>query len=180
MTTDFRALCAELVDDLELLISYGSTWKIKDSHDLRDRARAALAAEAEGEELRFDGGYESGSMWTGHPLRPAALAAEPEPPADGEVAELVAWLRQEAQQHADSWPEASAKATRLADVVERLAPQPVPEGPTDEEILEWANSSDSPVPQEFVSPDVCGRKHYSASEQFCWTVRAVLARWGRA
>ena len=111
--------------------------------------------------------------------RARAALAEPEPPADGEVAELVAWLRNEATHHGDSWPEASTKATRLADFVERLAPQPVPEGPTDEEILEWANSSDSPVPQEFVSPDVCGRKHFSASEQFCWTVRAVLARWGR-
>ena len=58
----------------------------------------------------------------------AALASEPKPPADAEVAELVAWLRQEAQQHADSWPEASAKATRLADWVERLAPQPELEG----------------------------------------------------
>lgn len=41
---------------------------------------------AEWEELRLDGGYESGSMWTGHPLRPAA------PPAP-EVGEVGEWLR---------------------------------------------------------------------------------------
>lgn len=87
MTTDFRALCAELADELH---GYTSCNPHPDSDELVIYARTALAAEAEGEELRLDGGYESGSMWTGHPLRPAALAAPvPEGPSDGELLELM-------------------------------------------------------------------------------------------
>ena len=95
---------------------------------------------------------------------PANTINQPEPPADGEVAELVAWLRNEAKQHADSWPEASAKATRLADFLERLA-EPEPVGPTDEEL--WA----------------LGNEDFRAN---CYPTdairyaRAVLARWGRS
>jgi hypothetical protein len=78
--TDYKALCKELTNELH---GYASANPYHDSDELVARARLALAAEAEGEELRSDGGYELGSMWTGHPLRPAALA-EPEPPAEGE------------------------------------------------------------------------------------------------
>jgi hypothetical protein len=42
--TDFRALCAELVDALEDWIAYGDEVDIADAHQLVDRARAALAA----------------------------------------------------------------------------------------------------------------------------------------
>lgn len=88
--TNYKVLCAELHAAF-------NTYAVDMAHhDLLDRARAALAAKAEGEELRLDGGYESGSMWTGHPLRPAALAVEPEPPDAREVEKLreapAAWL----------------------------------------------------------------------------------------
>ena len=59
-----------------------------------------------------------------------ALAAEPVPPADGEVAGLVAWLHGQ-----DGGIDRRATYSRIADLLSRLAPQPVPEGPSDEEIM---------------------------------------------
>jgi hypothetical protein len=41
--TDFRALCAELVDELEDWIAYGDYGDCADAHAVVDRARAALA-----------------------------------------------------------------------------------------------------------------------------------------
>ena len=41
--TDFRALCAELVDELEDWIAFGDEADCADAHALVDRARAALA-----------------------------------------------------------------------------------------------------------------------------------------
>jgi hypothetical protein len=41
--TDFRALCAELVEDLELWVAFGEVEPTEESHALIDRARAALA-----------------------------------------------------------------------------------------------------------------------------------------
>ena len=43
MTIDYRALCKELVDELEDWIAYGDEADIADAHLLVDRARAALA-----------------------------------------------------------------------------------------------------------------------------------------
>jgi len=40
--TDFRALCAELVDELEDWIAYGDDGDCADAHAVVDRARAAL------------------------------------------------------------------------------------------------------------------------------------------
>ena len=59
-----------------------------------------------------------------------------------------------------------------------LAAEPVPEGATDEEILEWANSSDSPVPQEYLDPDMADWQRCLTSDEFCATVRAALEEWG--
>ena len=134
--TNFRALISRMANELDYYRIGKEGYDT--SHPLAAEARAALAAEAEGEELRFDGGYESGSMWTGHPLRPAALAA-PEPPADGEVAELVNHLlKVAAEDESDGCTYDSAFTRRAAELLERLALQPVPEGPSDEELLELA------------------------------------------
>ena len=156
--TNFRALISRMANELDYYRIGKEGYDT--SHPLAAEARAALAAEAEGEELRFDGGYESGSMWTGHPLRPAALAA-PEPPADGEVAELVADLREIGgilcgmEKH--RW---ANKLTCAADLLSRLAePEPVPE---DQELYDyWISTS-----PEFGCADPVGY------------ARAVLARWG--
>lgn len=104
MTTDFRALCAELTDVLDGLFEDSEiSGEIRRSHSLEEyltRARAALADE------------------------PAA----PQPPAEGEVAELVTWLRE----GADDWSRANPLGcqgelfSRAAELLERLSqPQPL-------------------------------------------------------
>jgi hypothetical protein len=51
-TPDFRALCAELVDDLEVV--YDEIEAIEKSHDLIERVHAALAAEPVVREVHFE------------------------------------------------------------------------------------------------------------------------------
>jgi hypothetical protein len=57
----------------------------------------------------------------------AALAAQPAPPADGEVAEMVTWLGN----HADDWEEMGLqnwadKCIRIRDLLAQRYPTPVP------------------------------------------------------
>ena len=115
-TPDYKALCAELIDALDSGFTAG---RIRMS-PLADRARAALAAEPD------------------H-LPDARKMVEP---AAGEVAELVAWMR-------DIASIGYGRLARAADLLERLAPQPVPDGPTDEELLafqdEWFKAPDRTV-----------------------------------
>lgn len=102
--TDFRALCAELLDELQ----YQTDWSIAEK--LKERTSKALAE------------------------------SEPEGPTSGEVAELVAWLR-EASSSAfrDGWPnEESTNLARAAALLEQLIP---PQPPSDEvaEHARWLN-----------------------------------------
>jgi hypothetical protein len=46
--TDFRALCEELVEELEVWIGYGDEADCADAHAVLDRARAALAEQPVG------------------------------------------------------------------------------------------------------------------------------------
>jgi hypothetical protein len=115
-------------------------------------------------------------------LEERAALVEPQPPADGEVAELVACLHRLAR--ADWLSDETADIlTRAADLLERLAPQPKPElvWPTDEDLVELAcaevyNSRNWEEP-ECTTDDPYP---YEASS-FAWLnfARAVLARWGR-
>lgn len=98
-------------------------------------------------------------------------------PDDGEVAELVAWLRRHADIQEAAGTHWAQQFTRAADLLERLAPQPVPEEPTNQEIEEWAAASS--VPGESLDPDSGRWERCLSSEEFCATVRAVLARWGQ-
>ena len=124
----------------------------------------------------------------------AALAAEPEPPADGEVAEFVAQLKRYAKE-GTPFRLVPSMVARAADLLERLVPQPVPEGPidgpavqsrepasvmeepSDEEIESWAAASS--VPGEFLYPDSGRWERCLSSEEFCATVRAALAFWSQ-
>ena len=156
MTTDYRALCAELLILAEESISYRA--QVSEAVKMIDRARAALA--------------------------------EPEPSADGDVAELpprpplmkppahpalerygVTWdgspdkplLTRRADGYWTPWHVA-------ADLLERLAPQPVPEGPADDDIealhqAVFASRLQGPPPNTSFEVDL---------------VRAALARWGHA
>jgi hypothetical protein len=113
-------------------------------------------------ELRLEAGN--------HSLRSAviearAALAEPEPPANGEIAELVEELGLMASHAAAACQFGDAKyLTDAADLLFRLAPQPVPEGPTDDELYEIWNLEGN-----------------EADFQDCRRfARAVLARWGHA
>ena len=96
MTTDWKALCAELLAWAEKTSSH---YYIQ--ADVLLRARAALA-----EQPAVPDGRE-----------PASFTGRFTFPADGEVAELVAWLR----------GTRAARLTRAADLLQRqAAPVPVP------------------------------------------------------
>lgn len=162
MTTDYRALCAELVAALDPKVvgldGYGPIAA------LLPRARAALAEP-----------------------EPDHFVDVPEmvEPNDGEVATLVGCLHDLAR--ADWLSDETADIlTRAADLLERLAPQPQPEGPSDAELLEL-------MPQQFrddlatvsrlaahgTSPDVTpGIFRVSLNTGALDYARAVLARWG--
>ena len=148
--TDFRALCAELTDDLEewvkgYLISDHPNECTAESPERIARARAALA--------------------------------EPEPPDAGEVAELVNHLlKVAAEDESDGCTYDSAFTRRAAELLERLAPQPEPEVPTNQEIEEWAAASS--VPGEFLDPDSGRWERCFTSVKFCATIRSALEEWG--
>ena len=146
--TDFRALCAELTDDLEewvkgYLISDHPNECTAESPERIARARAALA--------------------------------EPEPPDAGEVAEFVAQLRRYAEEGTPIRLVPFVVA-RAADLLSRLAPQPEPEVPTNQEIEEWAAASS--VPGEFLDPDSGRWERCFTSVKFCATIRSALEEWG--
>ena len=87
--TDFRALCAELLDWAEVTAAHCIQLS-----DVLLRARAALADEP----------------------------PEPAPPADGEVAELVEWLKENAEderQMSGGDNPASLKLDRAAELLQR-------------------------------------------------------------
>ena len=79
------------------------------------------------------------------------------------------------------WPSKLKEAFR-ADIARARAlldqPQPVAEGPTDEEIEEWADAC-SEAPLEEMDPDVHGWRRCFTAKEFSETIRAALARWGR-
>jgi len=160
--TDYRALCARMADELDhyrqLLMD-----DRRATHALATEARWFLAQPEPqglpprvGHILRLaeiirevDGNHDKGAA----ALAEAILShpdsrwqhAQPEPPADGEVAELVAWLRT----HADYALQKAATAAfkrfhHAADLLERLA-QPEPQGPTldcEEIDVPWTHRGD--------------------------------------
>lgn len=210
MATDYKALCAELADDLEPWITYGEIEAIEKSHDLIDRARAALAESkppADGEVATryefsvldadcveqaggsapslaqaLDEGRHYLAVYTQH--RPHTLelrrvevltsdhlpdATKMVEPTDGEVAELVDSLLSEAgceDVHGNCATITATELRRAALLLQRLAPQPVPEGPSDEELNDtyWT----------------AWHEHLDRTNSVLHSVglRAVLARWG--
>ena len=176
MTTDFRALCAELLaaadeyagmnpymrldnamktaraalavePDVDRILSLAAIIREVDGrHDksaaalaeailLHPNARAALAAEQEPpatafvvatdkELLEFAGErfpYALRSCYDLGRQHGATLAVEPEPVADGEVAELVAWMRNQCTLHSAAQTQWAKRFLRAADLLERLA-----------------------------------------------------------
>ena len=101
------------------------------------------------------------------------------PTDDGEVAELVEWLRESLDCALQSGNSKSIKNhCRLLDLLGRPTPQPVAEGPTDEEIEEWADACPE-APLEEMDPEVHGWRRCFTAKEFSETIRAALDRWGR-
>jgi len=67
--------------------------------------------------------------------------------------------------------------SELSDRARALLAQPVAEGPTDEEIEEWANACPE-APLEEMDPEVHGWRRCFTAKEFGETIRAALARWG--
>ena len=59
-----------------------------------------------------------------------------------------------------------------------LLAEPVAEGPTDDEIEEWADACPE-APLEEMDPEVHGWRRCFTAKEFSETIRAALARWGR-
>jgi hypothetical protein len=134
MTDTFRALCEELVEELEVWIGYGDEADCADAHVVVDRARAALAEQpvAPTDEQLCDPfarvrncpthGQQPPEAW-GCPecVRELRNELRPQPPANGEVAELVEFLRRHGtvQEAADThW---AKPLLRAAELLERFA-----------------------------------------------------------
>ena len=147
-TPDFRALCAELVKLLQNCPVTADTDWIAERMTLLYSARTALKA-----------------------------TPPPEPPADGEVAELVRWMRLESEDWRQANPRGyqGARLTRAAELLERTATPP-PEPPTDEELLAlkeklWDGYKTIPYQgEEFMYGDAFG---WALSDY-----RAALEKWG--
>lgn len=85
----FRTLCAELLEALQnairVIYREDGTKHISTADAVIAKADAALAQpEPVGDRLPSDGGYEAGSMWTGHGTQP-----EPVGPTDEEIMDLM-------------------------------------------------------------------------------------------
>ena len=58
-----------------------------------------------------------------------------------------------------------------------LLDQPVAEGPSDEEIEEWADDCPD-APLEEMDPEIHGWRRCFTAKEFSETIRAAIARWG--
>jgi hypothetical protein len=181
MTTDYRALCAELAERLQWFIDEDDTnegdpdnaYWIKGKHralDALTRARAALAQPEAESSITFNESHDSevmrvdqrGFHYRGELIEDAGLAHRL----------MVTFL----QRHTSMHPE----------VVEREDAQPAPQEPTDEELLELMPET---MRDEFsyaakVCSDATGGQVKPGIFRVCLNhtaldyARAVLARWG--
>lgn len=89
-------------------------------------------------------------------------------------AELLAALESEGYAHWSTTPDEDELCLRAR----ALLAQPVAEGPTDDEIEEWADACPE-APLEEMDPEIHGWRRCFTAKEFSETIRAALARWGR-
>jgi hypothetical protein len=201
--TDWRALCAELLEALKnairVIYNEDGTKHISTADHVISKADTALAQSepqgptddaelrttyAIGAEARWREGFSE--AWSLTDMERAAHTAglravltryprptvQPEPVADGEVAEIVAELReiQDCFDIASGMEGWGPVITRAADLLERLA-QPEPQGPIPEAELAamWNQQADSFNQWESLD----------SGEQLAWAQARALARFGR-
>jgi hypothetical protein len=66
--------------------------------------------------------------------------------------------------------------TMLRAKAESALAQSELQGPTDQEITEWADAAPG-VPQEALDPEFCGWRRCFGEKEFADTIRAALAHW---
>ena len=161
MTTDYRAMCAELVDSVELLLEMRAVdaKPMAITEDRVSRARALLA-------------------------QPVA-----EEPMDEALVSFTAWFCKnypgpDTIIHKPKWhaPKVFRAAACAIARFGHPTPQPVAEGPTDEELLRVAATAIDPYESsgialgEYEPETECAVEVYSS--ELISFARAVLAKWG--
>lgn len=131
MTTDIRAALEGLVAAVKYSHTSDMRGKRIPSIGLKaglvaamKAARLALAAEPE--PPANCPGCEGVPAPGNQPCAVCGREASPPSPADGEVAELVAWMRSQCTLHAAAQTQWAKRFLRAADLLERQALQPVP------------------------------------------------------
>jgi hypothetical protein len=87
-------------------------------------------------------------------------------------AELADWIHEETRTSSGVSDPLVARARAAMEAL------PEPQELTDQEIEEWADAA-AEVPLEEMDPEVHGWRRCFTSAEFCETIRAALARWGR-
>ena len=134
MTNPYRAMCAELVDSVELLLEMRAVdaKPMAVTEDRVSRARDLLAQPvAEGptdEELWAAGNddfrancYPTDAIAYARAVLDRWGRPTPQPPTDGEVTELVEWLQSMRDLAGEHNPDEQRRYTRAAELLERLA-----------------------------------------------------------
>ena len=119
MTIDIRAALEQLVELNDIF--GGLDWKPWPAAI----AAARLALAAEPEPPANCPGCEGVPAPGNQPCAVCGKQASPPSPVDGEVAELVTWLWSMHELAGEHNPEEQCRYERAADLLERLAPQPV-------------------------------------------------------
>jgi hypothetical protein len=75
------------------------------------------------------------------------------------------------------WPDCDPGPDWLLDRAAAALAQPEPEGPSDQEIEEWADACFE-APLEELDPEIHGWRRCFTAQEFSETIRAALTRWG--
>ena len=88
-------------------------------------------------------------------------------------AELLAALESEGYAHWSTPPDEDELCLRARALLDK----PVAEGPSDEEIEEWADACPD-APSEEMDPEIHGWRRCFTAKEFSETIRAAIAHWG--
>ena len=111
-------------------------------------------------------------------LEMRAVDAKPMAITEDRVSRARALLAEQPVSPPYTLPEPVAHQDKLDRLIALDRAQPEPEGPTDDEIEEWADDC-SEAPLEEMDPEVHGWRRCFTAKEFSETIRAALDRWGR-
>ena len=153
MTTDYRALLAELENAYQRALAALAKLEPEEPTDDEIEEWADACSEAPLEEMdpEVHGWRRCFTAKEFSETIRAALARfgrpTPQPPADGEVAELVEWLQSMRDLAGEHNPDEQRRYTRAAELLEHPTPQPVAVAPLDKLDRLIAFDRDNPPPR---------------------------------